>query len=307
MKIDRLIGITMYLLNRNIVSARELAERFEVSVRTIVRDVEALSKAGISISSSTGASGGYEIIDTFKLNKQITNVDDYLFVITALKGMCSALENKKVEGTLERLLAGNNRKSSDQRVFLDFSVAREGENIPEYTKLLESAITDEYMVEFDYTDSAGKTNHRSIEPLALTYKWYAWYLFGYCTYKNDYRIFKLNRINNILIVKKPFAREHPNIAELMETQWVSDTRICWDIKLLCKARTRIPVMEYLKGTIVEEYDNGDFILSMHAIESERMWFSLLLGFGDDVKVLEPEELKERLLQKSCQIQNLYKE
>ena len=62
MKIDRLIGITMYLLNRNIVSARELADKFEVSVRTIVRDVEALSMAGIPISSLTGASGGYEIL-----------------------------------------------------------------------------------------------------------------------------------------------------------------------------------------------------------------------------------------------------
>ena len=76
MKMDRLIGITMYLLNRNVVSAKELAERFEVSARTIVRDIESLSIAGIPISSSTGAAGGYEILDTFKLNKQITTMEE---------------------------------------------------------------------------------------------------------------------------------------------------------------------------------------------------------------------------------------
>lgn len=305
MKIDRLIGITMYLLNRNIVSARELADKFEVSVRTIVRDVESLSMAGIPISSSTGASGGYEILDTFRLNKQITNMDDYLFIITALKGMCSAYDNKKFETTLEKLLAASEYKNDNQRVFLDFGMAKEGENIPEYIQVFEDAIHAEYMVEFDYTDSGNKTIHRMIEPLALTYKWYAWYLFGYCTYKKDYRIFKLNRISNKFITKTSFTHKHPNIAELLEAQWNTDSRTYWDIKLLCRAEVKMHVMEYLKGKVLEEHENGDFVILLHSPENERMWFSLLLGFGDKVKVLEPQELKDRLLQKACEIQNLY--
>ncbi|NJD01710.1 MAG: YafY family transcriptional regulator [Ruminiclostridium sp.] len=307
MKIDRLIGITMYLLNRNVVSARELADKFEVSVRTIVRDVEALSIAGIPISSSTGASGGYEILDTFKLNKQIVNMDDYLSVIMALKSMCSAYDNKKLVSTLEKLLAASKHKDDGQKVFLDFGVAREGENIPEYVKTFEDAIFAGKIVEFDYTDSGDKTNRRIVEPLALTYKWYAWYLFGYCTYKKDYRIFKLNRISKIFITKIPFTHKHPNIAELIEKQWNNDSRTYWDIKLLCRAEAKIPVMEYLKGKVLEEYKNGDFIISLHLPENERMWFSLLLGFGDRVKVLEPQELKDRLLQKAGEIQNLYKD
>ncbi|MEG6613316.1 YafY family protein [Pseudoclostridium thermosuccinogenes] len=306
MRIDRLIGITMYLLNRNVVSARELADKFEVSVRTIVRDVEALNMAGIPISSSTGAKGGYEILDTFKLNKQITNMDDYLFIIAALKGMCSAYDNKKIESTLEKLLAVSGCKNDNQRIFLDFGVAKEGENIPEYVHMLENAISEEYMVEFDYTDSENRTNHRIIEPLALTYKWYAWYLFGYCTYKKDYRFFKLNRINNLIITKASFEHKHTSIAELLEAQWSNDRRTYWNIKLLCKAEVKVPVMEYLKGRVLEEHETGDFIISLHYPENERMWFSLLLGFGDKVKVLEPQELKDRLLQKANEIQNLYK-
>ncbi|HKL99880.1 MAG TPA: YafY family protein [Mobilitalea sp.] len=305
MKIDRLIGITMYLLNRNIVSARELADKFEVSVRTIVRDVEALCMADIPISSSTGANGGYEILDTFKLNKQITNVDDYFYIITALKGMCSAYENKKFEATIEKFLAASKYKNDNQRVFFDFGVAKEGANIPDYIQVLEDAISAEHIVEFDYTDSENRIKHRIIEPIALTYKWYAWYLFGYCTYKKDYRIFKLNRISNIFITKTPFTNKHLNITELLEEQWNNDSRTYCDAKILCKAEVKVPVMEYLKGKVWEEHENGDFIIFLHIPENERMWFSLLLGFGDKVKVLEPQELKDRLLQKAREIQNLY--
>ena len=305
MKIDRLIGITMYLLNRNIVTAKELAGRFEVSVRTIVRDIEALSMAGIPISSSTGAAGGYEILDTFKMNKQITTVDDYLFIITALKGMCSAYDNQKINSTLEKLLATGQYGDKDQRVFIDFGVVREGGGIPETVRKIEDAIRDKAIVEFDYTDSAGCQNHRTAEPLALHYRWYAWYLLAYCAYKDDYRLFKLNRLSNLTVTDGPITHEHGNITELLEKQWGSDSRRRYTMKLACKAEARIPVMEYLKGQIIEERGNGDFILITDVIENERMWFSLLMGFGGAVKVLEPREIIDMLKEKSGEIQKLY--
>ena len=307
MKIDRLIGITMYLLNRNVVSARELAERFEVSVRTIVRDIGALSIAGIPISSSTGASGGYEILDTFKLNKQITTMEDYFFIITALKGMCSAYDNKKINLTLEKLLTAGHYKDEEQRVFIDFGVVREGGNIPEFVREIEEAIHKKSIVEFDYTDSTGQISHRRVEPLALNYRWYAWYLLAYCTEKNDYRFFKLNRITYLNVTNKSINCEHGNVPELLEKKWSNDTRRYIPMKLLCKAEVRVPVMEYMKGKVVEEYENGDFIIETRGIENERIWFSMLLGFGDSVKVLEPQEVIDMLKEKALQIQNLYRD
>ncbi len=202
MKIDRLIGITMYLLNRNVVSAKELAERFEVSVRTVVRDIETLSMPGIPITSFMGSTGGYEILDTFKLNKQIINMEDYLFIITALKGLCSAYDNQKVNTTLEKLLATGQCNIDGQRVFIDFSIVKEGDKIPEYVSKIEQAVIDRVMISFEYTDSLNRTNPRTVEPLALNYRWYAWYLFAYCTYKNDYRIFKLNRISELSLTNE---------------------------------------------------------------------------------------------------------
>jgi predicted DNA-binding transcriptional regulator YafY len=307
LKIDRLIGITMYLLNRNVVSAKELAERFEVSVRTIVRDVDALSIAGIPISSSTGASGGYEILDTFKLNKQITTMEDYLFIITALKGMRSAYDNKKINTTLEKLLTAGHYKDEEQRVFIDFGVVREGENIPEFVREIEEAIHNKSIVEFDYTDTTGQKSHRTVEPLALNYRWYAWYLLAYCTYKNDYRFFKLNRLTDLTVTDQSINCEHGNVPELLEKQWSNDTRRYIPMKLLCKAEARVPIMEYMKGKIVEERENGDFVMVTHGIENERMWFSLLLGFGDSVEVLEPQEIIDMLKEKTLQIQNLYRD
>lgn len=307
MKIDRLIGITMYLLNRNVVSAKELAERFEVSVRTIVRDIDALSIAGIPISSSTGASGGYEILDTFKLNKQITTVEDYLFIITALKGMCSAYDNQKINTTLEKLLTAGHFKNEKQRVFIDFGVVREGRTIPGLVHEIEEAIHNKIIIEFDYLGSTGQKNHRTVEPLALSYRWYAWYLLAYCTYKNDYRFFKLERLTDLTITDKPIKHEQVNIPELLEKQWCNDTRRYIHMKLLCKGQSRSSIMEYLKGEIVEEHENGDFIVITHAAESNRMWYSLLLGFGDSVKVLEPQEVIDMLKEKTLQIQNLYKD
>lgn len=307
MKIDRLIGITMYLLNRNVVSAKELAERFEVSVRTIVRDVETLSIAGIPIASSTGATGGYEILDTFKLNKQITTMEDYLFIITALKGMCSAYDNKKINTTLEKLLNAGHYKDEEQRIFIDFGVVSEGRNIPGFVREIEEAIHNKSIVEFDYTDSTGQKSHRTVEPLALNYRWYAWYLLAYCTCKNDYRLFKLNRLTDLTVTNRPINCEHGNVPELLEKQWSNDTRRYIPMKLLCKAEARVPIMEYMKGKIIEERENGDFVMVTHVVENERIWFSMLLGFGDLAEVLEPQEIIDMVKEKTLQIQNLYRD
>jgi len=307
LKIDRLIGITMYLLNRNVVTAKELSERFEVSVRTIVRDIDALSIAGIPISSSTGASGGYEILDTFRLNKQITTMEDYLFIITALKGMCSAYDNSKINTTLEKLLTAGHFNDEEQRVFIDFGVVREGRNIPGLVRDIEEAIHNKSIIEFDYMDSAGQKSHRTVEPLALNYRWYAWYLLAYCTCKNDYRIFKLNRLTDLTVTGRLINNEHGNVPELLEMQWSFDTRRHIPMKILCKAQARVPIMEYMKGKIIEERENGDFVMVTHGIENDRMWLSMLLGFGDSVKVLEPQEVIDMLMEKTLQIQKLYRD
>jgi len=296
MKTDRLLGITMYLLNREIVPASELSEKFEVCARTIARDMEALGLAGIPIASTAGPGGGYRIMESFRLGRPVSTAEDYQYVIAALKTLCSAYENKKLDATLEKLLAMQRGGSGGQRVFVDFSVVKEGERTPAYTALLEQAIADGRVVAFSYTDAGGAVTRREAEPLALSYKWYAWYLLAYCLTRQDYRIFKLNRMDDLAATGRGFSRAHGDIPALLERQWARDDRGRLWVRLLCKAQARIAVLEYFNAKVLEEHPNGNFECAFHVIESERMWFSLLMGFGGQVRVLEPPELAKRVQQ-----------
>ena len=139
------------------------------------------------------------------------------------------------------------------------------------------------------------------------YRWYAWYLLAYCQTKQDYRIFKLIRINELESTKTPFTKEHDDPAVLLEQAFQGVGRRELEITFLCKADVRVQICEYLDGDITETLENGDFIVRMYVLEDERMWFAMLLSFGDKIKVLEPEELKTRLTKTAENILTLYKE
>lgn len=302
MKIDRLLAITLYLLNRGTVSASTLAERFEVSKRTIQRDIETLNMAGIPIASTHGAVGGYEVMDGFRLQKQIAGREDFANIIVALKGLASAYGDNRVGPTLDKIQSAT--PHLEQKVFVDLSAARDGANTEEFLRRLEKAIHNKTLVEIEYANPDSFRTTRVVEPLALSYQWYAWYLFAYCREKMDYRMFKLPRISACKPIAGPFAKDHGDAGELLRKHNAADTREYYKIRLLCKGVVRSQVMEYLNGSIAEEREDGDFVLSMSG-PYERMWFSLLLGFGDKVQVLEPEELKQMLRKKAEEILSVY--
>lgn len=302
MKTDRLIAITMYLLNHKKVNTLVLSEKFEVSKRTILRDIDALNLAGIPIVSSYGSDGGYEIMEGFQLSKQLAAADDYQNIVAALKGLLSAYENKTVATTLDKALSST--KNAEQRIFLDFSVAREGEGMQKKLEALEQAVQTQTLLRITYSNAEQNASTRLIEPLALSFQWYSWYLLAFCTVKQDYRLFKLARIINYEPSDGEFTKEHANVEQLLKNQQQDDKRTYYSIKLLCKCSLREQVLEYLNGTILEEYENGDFLLALH-VPFERMWFSLLLGFGDQVQVLEPEDVKVLLKEKAKEILSVY--
>lgn len=304
MKIDRLMGITMYLLNREKATAKELAEKFEVSIRTISRDIDTLGMAGIPVVSDTGMKGGYRIMDTYGINKGLTTEEDYSNILCSLEGLCSAYKNKNIEGTLERLKASWPAQK-EPGLFLDFSVCREGRNTDEFIRILEQAVASRKAVQFYYTGADQNGRLREAEPLALSYRWYAWYLFAYCKFRRDYRIFKLNRMEHLIVLDTEFEHVHSDIGSLLEKHWADDKRPFCTVKLKCRKEVRAVVCEYLNGTILKECEDGDFLFSFQAPEQERLWFSLLLSLGGSVTVLEPVKLRERLLEKAGEIIRLY--
>lgn len=163
MKIDRLYAITVYLLNHGKTSASELSKKFEVSVRTVQRDVDALCKAGIPIAAETGTSGGYFLTDTFRMDEHTATQQDYSFILTALKGLSSAMNNPKIDATLEKLSSLAKDKNED--IILDFSVLREGND--KLLQIFQSAIRTRHPVKFTYTNTDNITRIQPSNRLLL--------------------------------------------------------------------------------------------------------------------------------------------
>lgn len=162
MKIERLYAITIYLLNHGRTSAKELSRHFEVSLRTIQRDMDSLCLAGIPVVSVAGAAGGYEISGGFKLNQEYATPEDYSNILTALKGLVSATGDPKAKHTLEKITYA--ARAEEQGIILDFSVLREGDQAA--LQLLQSAVAERRTVEFTYTNNDNETRTHSVEPVA---------------------------------------------------------------------------------------------------------------------------------------------
>ena len=246
MKTDRLLSIVIYLLNHDIASAAKLAARFEVSKRTILRDIEHISLAGIPIQSHPGAKGGYSIMEGYKLDGRIVNDDVMTTITTALQGLLSAYDNKRYNEALEKISSTFQQKQI-QNIFLDFGASGENEEIQTRLKILENAMNVKYAVEISYENAMGYASRRLVEPIALNYRWYAWYLLAFCTSKKDYRIFKVARISKLEPAKIPFSIEHEEPAYLLEMAFQGGERKSLDITILCKAEIKVPICEYLGG------------------------------------------------------------
>ncbi len=303
MRMDRLLGIMTALLNRGVVSSRDLAERFEVSPRTIARDMCTLEQAGIPVRSIVGAGGGYEILDTFRPGKGIATAEDWRNIVVSLQALCSAYDRGNAGETLARFLEAG--VAVEQRMSIDLGVRREGDSTSESLALLDRAIAGRAVVAFAYTGADGQTQCRLVEPLVLSYRWYAWYLLAYCRQRQDYRIFKLSRMTGLTVTDEHFAAVHPAPEELLDTLWNRDDRVYHTVRLRCRGEDRVVIHEYFSGTVTEELPDGGFVLTLQMPEGERPWLSRLLGFGGRVEVLEPPELRQRLLSTAKEILGLY--
>lgn len=293
MKIDRLMAVTIYLLNHGKTSAQKLAEHFEVSPRTIMRDMEALGQAGIPIVSTCGAEGGYEILDTYVMEKQAANHEDFHFIVAALKSLAGAYANKGIERTLDKVAALADVPPGI--VSVDFSVAGEKREINAAVQLLERAIRQKKQVQFTYTNQQDETKERLVEPAGLIYKWYGWYLIGYYEKYQTYCMFKLVRMEQIVITDLDCTKEHSSWEEHIGEK---NAEKLITVRLLGKQKVKAKCKEYLNGEMIKEYENGDFEYCFTVPEGETFWYGFLLSLGSDVRILEPTRLVERML-KTC--------
>ncbi len=301
MKTDRLYAITVYLLNHGKSSANELARRFEVSTRTIQRDIDALSRAGIPVIAEMGTNGGYYLSESFKMDSHTVTNEDYSYILTALKGYATAMDNQKIKDTVEKVSTLVHERNDS--IILDFSVLREGDN--QLFQILQDAVRSKHPVSFEYTNAENVNRIHTVEPIAVIYRWYAWYLLAYSTVKCDYRTYKLVRMRNAEIVNAEFSKEHKSAEEILNSSDSISTYSFTEVTIRCHAEARAKAIEYLNGMITCEYENGDCDMVLHVIEKEHFWFGTLLSLGDSVKILSPEHIRERVLKSAKKIVSLY--
>ncbi len=303
MKVERLYAVTVYLLNHGKTSANELAKHFEVSQRTIQRDIDSLCMAGIPVVATTGASGGYEIFETYRLDHGFATPDDYSYILTALQGLVSATGDRKVKQLAEKIIHASHGGGSGNGVVLDFSVLQEGEQ--DTLRLLQTAVAEKRTVEFTYTNNDRETRTHSVEPVAVLYRWYAWYLLAYSKVKQDYRTYKLVRMSGLHMTDVPFTKEHASADAILSMIDKTDSRQYTEILIQCRESVRARIIEYLKGKVEEEFPNGDVLIKAAVVENEQFWLGTLLSLGDQAEVLAPEHIRRQLLTSAEKIVSLY--
>ena len=205
MRIDRMLSITIMLLNRDRISARELAEKFEVSVRTIYRDIEAINIAGIPVVAHSGTNGGFSIMENYKIDRQYLTLNDMISIITSLNSVGFILDDINADSAMEKIrnLVPREKESEinlkAEQIVIDILPWGYPVKYKRMLKEIQRAIKSNYLTNIFYTNSRRESVSRLIEPMTLILKGYIWYLFAFCRLKNDYRIFRLSRIFDMKI------------------------------------------------------------------------------------------------------------
>ena len=300
MKLDRLLGILTVLLKNDRVTAPELSEKFEVNRRTIGRDIDALCQAGIPIVTSQGNGGGISIAEGFRLDKSVLTSDELSGIIAALKGIGSVSKQSQIERTLDKLHAGSNAVVSMREPVIIDLASYYKDALTDKIELIKRAVLESYLIEFDYFYDKGES-HRRIEPYLVIFQWTAWYVFGFCLERQDWRMFKLLRLWNLTLCGENYApREIPTEKRDFNTRFTDDIKL---VALFDRSE---------KYKLIESYglncytETSEGLLFRFGFTNRDYLINWLLGFGCKVKVLEPLDIAEDIKKEAEKILSRYK-
>lgn len=289
MKIDRLIGILSILLQKERVTAPELAEKYEVSRRTINRDIEALCRAGIPIVTVQGQNGGISIMDGYKIDRTLLSSGDMQTILAGLGSLDSVSGTNQVAQLMEKLSVGaSSLMPGAQNILIDLSSWYK-ESLAPKIDCIRKAMDQHYTISFRYYAPRGESQ-RIIEPYYLIFRWSNWYVWGYCRERKDYRLFKLNRMEELEPGEFFSACSVPLPDLSNERIFPGGIQVKALFEPECKWRL---VEEFGKDCFVERED-GKLLFCADYTDAENLliW---LLTFRDKVILLEPEELREEIV------------
>lgn len=286
MKIDRMIGILSILLQKDLVTTGELAKKFEVSQRTILRDIEAIAKAGIPIASRQGQGGGFYIMEGYRIDRTVLSSEEMRAVLAGLQSLDSVSGTSRYRQIMDKLSASESRSlNADSHIIIDLS-SWDKAAVSDKIGLIKSVMESEETLEFTYFSPSGESE-RVIEPYHLVYQWASWYVWGYCTKRRDWRMFKLTRMTQVRRTgKKRAQRQVPAYScdKLRHTKGGTKVLVRFDKSLKWRL-----IDEY--GTQIPQFDGQGNILIEFEWDDTASFYQYILTFSDKAEILSPESYR----------------
>ncbi|MCI8493418.1 YafY family protein [Anaerotruncus sp.] len=308
MKIDRLIAIIMILLERDKIKAEELANMFEVSPRTIYRDLDSINQAGIPIVAVSGPGNGVSILKSYKIEKNLFSMNEITALLMALGSIQSNLPSKEITTALAKVKGMVPPEKQEQLNFkanqikIDFSPWLYSESVLKRIQLIQKAMEQQFLLQFEYKDNKNSDTSRTIEPYCLLLKGEDWYLQGFCLIRQDFRTFKILRMKNITINEQFFElRQFPS--EQMKQARFSDNTLV-PIKLRVHGDILDKIISRFGEDCLTRENENDYIAQVHMPISE-LAINYLLGFGTKCECIEPVAMRNKMREIASEVYRMY--
>lgn len=286
MKESRLFKILYYILERGKVTAKELSDKFEVSIRTIYRDIDVISSAGIPIYATQGKGGGIEIADDFVLKKSLLSESEQEQILSALKSLEKT--NEIYENELLTKLSALFKKKNPNWVEVDFTNWQRKQIYEELFNDIKSSIINKNVIHFRYFASNEGDTEREVKPIRLLFKGWDWYLYGFCLLRNDFRYFKLSRIKEFEKTLIKFDDDFDNIISKKEIK--NEDTVLLKLKFDKRAAFRV----YDENFVNIRKDKEGNLYTEIEIPNDYSLYSYIFSFGDSIEVLEPKEIRNKI-------------
>ena len=308
MKVDRLVSIIMILLDKKRIGAKELADMFEVSPRTIYRDIDAINMAGIPVRSTSGVGGGFEIMQEYKMDNKVFSTSDLSVLLMGLFSLSNMLRGDELIHALAKVksfIPADRAKEIELKVnqiCIDLSPWMGNENIQPYLEIIKTALQENKLLSFEYIAHHGNKTVRTVEPYQFVLKSSHWYLYGFCRKRNDFRMFRLSRVSNLQMLEETFTpREYQkpalDFAENLEPMQAK-------IKIRIHKSNLDRVLDFCTYEHISPDCEEYYIVSFPFIENE-YYYNILLSFGDKCECLEPLHIRTEMKRRIQKISALY--
>lgn len=285
MRDSRLFRILYYILEKGKVTANELSEKFEVSVRTIYRDIDVISSAGIPIYATQGKGGGIEIADDFVLKKSLLSEKEQEQILVALKGLEGI--NKQYENELLTKLSAFFKIKNTNWIEVDFTNWQRGNEYDELFNDIKSAIINKNIIRFTYFSSNEKETSREVKPIRLLFKGWDWYVYTFCLLRNEFRYFKLSRIRNLKILDENFEDSYEDVVLIKKMEY-KDT-----VYVKLKFDRKVAFRVYDEMGDIKEDEEGNLYAEIE-LPNDYNLYNYIFSFGESVEVLEPIEIRNNI-------------